>query len=61
MKNIESYIDEKYSSEAYSEIEKGIYKCGDNTVTSLCFEQELRSRSSDALASQTRSIVKETY
>ena len=40
MKNIESYIDEKYSSEAYSEIEKGIYKCGDNTVTSLCFEQE---------------------
>ena len=101
MKNIESYIDEKYSSEAYSEIEKGIYKCGDNTVTSLCFEQEpeldegkdstdisqypledildkynvfvsdfykgknaqasVRSRSSDALASQTRSIVKETY
>jgi len=40
MKNIVSYIDEKYSSEAYSEIEKGIYKCGDNTVTSLCFEQE---------------------
>ena len=40
MKNIVSYIDVKYSSEAYSEIEKGIYKCGDNTVTSLCFEQE---------------------
>lgn len=40
MKNIVSYIDEKYSSEAYSEIEKGIYKYGDNTVTSLCFEQE---------------------
>lgn len=40
MKNIVSYIDVKYSSEAYSEIEKGIYKYGDNTVTSLCFEQE---------------------
>lgn len=40
MKNIVSYIDVKYSSEAYTEIEKGIYKCGDNTVTSLCFEQE---------------------
>ena len=40
MKNTVSYIDVKYSSEAYSEIEKGIYKYGDNTVTSLCFEQE---------------------
>lgn len=40
MKNIVSYIDVKYSSEAYSEIEKGIYKYGNNTVTSLCFEQE---------------------
>ena len=40
MKNIISYIDVKYSSKAYTEIEKGIYKCGDNTVTSLCFEQE---------------------
>ena len=40
MKNIVSYIDVKYSSEAYLEIEKGIYKYGDNTVTSLCFEQE---------------------
>lgn len=40
MKNIVSYIDVKYSSETYSEIEKGIYKYGDNTVTSLCFEQE---------------------
>ena len=40
MKNIISYIDEKYSSEVYTEIDKGIYKYGNNIVTSLCFEQE---------------------
>jgi len=40
MKNIISYIDAKYSSKAFSEIEPGIYKSGGSIVTSLCFEQE---------------------
>ncbi len=40
MKNIRDYIAEKYSSDIYSEIEKGIYKREDSFVTSLCFEQE---------------------
>lgn len=40
MKNIKNYIDVKYFSNEYSEIEKGIYQSGEGIVTSLCFEQE---------------------
>ena len=40
MKNITDYIDAKYSSPAYTEIEPGIFQKGEGIVTSLSFEQE---------------------
>lgn len=40
MKNIKSYNAEKYNDNKYEKINEGIYKIGDEYVTSISFEQE---------------------
>ena len=39
MKNIKSYNAEKYNDNKYEKINEGIYKIGDEYVTSISFEQ----------------------
>lgn len=41
MKNIKNYNAEKYNDNKYEKINEGIYKIGDEYVTSLSFEQEI--------------------
>lgn len=40
MRNIRNYTPDKYTSNQYTELQKGIYRCAQGFVTSLCFEQE---------------------
>ena len=40
MKNIRSFMAEKYNTASYIEAEPGIYACDSGFITGLCFEQE---------------------